>query len=70
MMGKSGVYFKPQTSIFTYVLINKSIDLSIGGQKGGRYTPVGNQTVGYIDRIGMKYASSGQTVARTDRTQY
>ena len=42
------IYSKPETSIFTYRLINQSIDLSTDGRNGWRYKSVGQQTSGRI----------------------
>ena len=48
VIGTVRVYFKSETSIFTYWLINKSIDLSTDRQNGRRDTSVGHQTSGLI----------------------
>ena len=66
VMGKSGVYFIHQTSIFTY----RSIDISTEEKNGGRETLVEKHTEGCIDRTNINDTSTGQTVARIDRTQY
>ena len=62
--GTGGVYFKSQTSIFTYLLIN----ISMERQNGGGGTSVGQQTQVCIDRTDRKDAPRGRTVAITDRT--
>ena len=40
------------------------------GKNGGRDTSVGQKTAGNTDREYIEDVSTGQTVARTDRTQY
>ena len=53
-----------------HLSIDWSINQSTEGQNGRRYTLVGQQTEGRIDRTEITDIPTGRTVARTDRTQY
>ena len=69
--GTSGVYFKSQTSIFTYWSIDWSIDISIYKLKGKKVgKSVGQKAAGSIDKTDRKYASTGRTAPKIYRTKY